>query len=138
LETPLSHAVLVSPLPRARARSGSGIDVLRAIMRGVLIGLGVVLVVLGFLMAPLPGPMGVPVTVGGLILILRNSIWAKRRFVEMQRRHPKVVFPLRRLMRPKPEIFPVAWQSLLRTERLLLAAERRFLKNLRKRMFKRA
>ena len=96
----MSHAVLVSPLPRARARSGSGIEVLRAIMRGVLIGLGLMLVVLGFLMAPLPGPLGVPVTVAGLILVLRNSVWAKRRFVQMQRRHPNVVaFNHRRLAR---------------------------------------
>jgi hypothetical protein len=47
------------------------------------------------------------------------------------------VFPLRRLMRPKPEILPVFWQSFLRTERLILARERRFMVRLRRRLMRR-
>jgi hypothetical protein len=64
-------------------------------------------------------------------------MWAKRQFVKAQRRKPNWVFPLRRLMRPKPEILPVFWQSFLRTERLILARERRFMGRLRRRIVRR-
>jgi hypothetical protein len=40
-------------------------------------------------------------------------------------------------MRPKPEILPVFWQSFLRTERLILARERRFMVRLRRRLMRR-
>ena len=55
------------------------------------------LLVLGWLLlaaAPvvglLPGPGGIFVAAGGLILLLRNSQWAKRQYVQAKRRWPKV------------------------------------------------
>ena len=49
----------------------------------------------GFLIAPLPGPLGVPLTVVGLMLVLRNSSRARKQFVRFQHAHPKLLFPLR-------------------------------------------
>ncbi|HYE47647.1 MAG TPA: hypothetical protein VEA44_17910 [Caulobacter sp.] len=100
--------------------------------------LGWLVVVLGILIAPLPGPMGVPVMVVGLVLILRASYGAKRMFVRAQRRWPRTMSPIRRLMRRNPPITQVAWQQLLRLERLVTAKGHRALARLRKRLKPRA
>ena len=47
----------------------------------------------------------------GLMLVLRNSFKARRQFVRIQHAHPKMVFPLLRLMRREPEIVQVFWQQ---------------------------
>jgi len=80
----------------------------------------------GLVLAPLPGHIGLPLLVVGLMIVLRNSFKAKRQFVRMQRAHPKMVFPIRRLMRRDPEIIPVFWQQYLRLERLILPKRIRF------------
>ena len=107
------------------------------LLRLLLTLIGVVIALLGVLIAPLPGPLGLPVTVVGLMLVLRNSFWARRRFVRLQHRHPRWLFPLRRLLRRDPEIFPVAWQQALRVERLLTPRKLRFLVRTRRRMRRR-
>ncbi len=107
-------------------------------LRVALTVFGLVLVLLGIALAPLPGPLGVPVTVVGLMLVLRNSFWARRRFVRLQHRHPRWLFPLRRLLRKNPEIVPVAWQQALRVERLVIPRRLRFLMKTRRRLRKRA
>jgi hypothetical protein len=93
---------------------------LARVVRWLLILLGLILIVAGFAIAPLPGPLGVPLTVAGLMLVLRNSFRARRHFIRFQRAHPKWIFPLRRLLRRDPEVVAIAWQQMLRTERLLL------------------
>ena len=65
------------------------------------------------------GLIGLAVALG-LGIVLRNSMSAKRIFLKLQRRKPNWVYPIRRLMRRKPEIAPVFWQGMLRIERLLL------------------
>lgn len=100
---------------------------------GLTVG-GLVLVVVGILIAPLPGPLGLPVTVVGLMMVLRGSFRAKREFVRLQNRHPRFVRPLRRLLRRDPEILPFAWQQALRVERLALPRRFRFLARTRKKM----
>ena len=98
------------------------------------LGMGVAggaIVVIGLLMAPLPGPFGVPVMVVGLMILLRSSFWAKRTFVRLQRRHPRFVFPLRRLLRREPEVILVAWQQAIRLERAVLPRSWRFLRRTR-------
>jgi hypothetical protein len=52
--------------------------------------------------------------------VLRHSFWARKQFIRVQRAHPKLVFPIRRLLRREPEVIPVAWQQVLRIERLVL------------------
>jgi hypothetical protein len=96
--------------------------VTRGGVRIAVIGAGWVLMVGGFGLALLPGHLGLPLLVVGLIMVLRNSRSARRRFIRLQRRHPRVVFPVRRLIRRDPEIFPVLWQQTLRVERLIVPA----------------
>ena len=54
-----------------------------------LFALGVVLIVIGIIVAPLPGPGGVFVIAPGAALILRTSMWAKRHYVKFKRWQPK-------------------------------------------------
>jgi hypothetical protein len=89
-------------------------------LRLAVVGLGTILVLGGFVLALLPGHLGLPLLVVGLILVLRNSPKARRQFISLQRRHPRLVFPVRRLIRREPEIFPVLWQQALRLERMVL------------------
>ena len=54
-----------------------------------LFALGVLLVIGGILISPLPGPGGVFLIAPGTALILRTSMWAKRRYVKFKRWQPK-------------------------------------------------
>jgi hypothetical protein len=54
-----------------------------------LFALGVLLVIIGILVAPLPGPGGVFFIAPGAALILKTSMWAKRRYVRFKRWQPK-------------------------------------------------
>jgi hypothetical protein len=129
-------AVTFHERPRALFRDFVA-EVGRSLVRWLLLGLGGVLVVLGVLMAPLPGPLGLPVTLAGLVLILRNSFRLRRVFIKVQRRHPRFVFPLRRLLRRDPEIAAVAWQQALRLEKVFLPKSWRMGKQLRRKYFRR-
>ncbi|WP_162998090.1 MULTISPECIES: hypothetical protein [Brevundimonas] len=97
-------------------------------MKVVSIGVGGLLLLGGAVLAPLPGPLGMPLTVAGLILVLKNSYRAKRLFIRAQRWRPNWVFPVRRLLRKEPEVAPVFWQQALRIERLILRESRGFLR----------
>lgn len=94
--------------------------------RWLLLGLGGLIMLVGLVTAPLPGHIGLPLLVVGLMIVLRNSFKAKRQFLRMQKAHPKMVFPIRRLMRREPEILQVFWQQYLRMERLVLPSQVRF------------
>jgi hypothetical protein len=94
--------------------------------RWIAIGFGALIILAGAVLTPLPGHLGLPLLVIGLMIVLRNSFSAKRRFLRMQRAHPNMVFPLRRLMRREPEIVQVFWQQYLRVERLVLPRRHRF------------
>ncbi len=111
---------LTLSLPRARQSDDFARALLARAARWLLLIVGGLLILAGFLIAPLPGPLGVPLTVVGLMLVLRNSFWARKQFIKVQRAHPKVIFPLRRLLRREPEVLQVAWQQALRIERIIL------------------
>jgi hypothetical protein len=96
------------------------------VARWLLIGLGLALMLVAIPLVALPGHLGLPLMVIGLMIVLRNSFKAKRQFLRMQYAHPKMVFPIRRLMRRDPEIIPVMWQQYLRLERLMLPRRARF------------
>lgn len=51
--------------------------------------LGVVLIIIGIIITPLPGPGGVFFIVPGAALVLRTSMWARRRYVRFKRWQPK-------------------------------------------------
>ena len=108
----------------------------RATRSGLVI-LGFAIIALGVAIAPLPGPGGIPVIVVGLMFVLRNSFKAKRHFVRFQRAHPKMVFPIRRLLRREPEVLPVFWQQYLRVERVVLPRRARFAVRVRRRLMRR-
>lgn len=103
-----------------------------------LVVLGLVIIVLGILIAPLPGPGGLPVIVVGLMIVLRNSFKARRQFVRLHRAYPKTLYPVRRLLRRDPEVVSLFYQQTLRVERLLLPARLRFIRPVRRRFRKRA
>ena len=102
----------------------------------MLLALGGALIILGVLMAPIPGPLGLPVTLAGLILVLRNSFRLRRVFIKVQRRHPRFIFPLRRLLKREPEVAAVAWQQALRIEKVFLPKSWRMGKQLRRKYFR--
>src|SRR5690349_5665120 len=110
----------------SRASDDLARDIAARIARWLLLGLGGIIMLAGLILAPLPGHIGLPLLVIGLMIVLRNSFAAKRQFVRIQRAHPKMVFPIRRLMRREPEIVLVFWQQYLRVERLVLPKRVRF------------
>lgn len=89
------------------------------LLKWAAIALGLVLMALGFIGALLPTHLLGGLLVLGLILVLRNSFRARRSFIRLKRRHPRFLHPLRRLLRRKPEVWPVLWHELLRAERIL-------------------
>jgi len=106
----------------------------RQLTRVLMIGLGVFVVLLGVLIAPLPGPMGMPVMVVGLILILRSSYATRRWFVLAQRRWPRTLTPIRRLLGRNPPFAQVLWQQVLRIERVVTSKGNRVVARLRKKL----
>jgi hypothetical protein len=97
--------------------------------RWLLLALGSVLILIGLAIEFLPLPLHMPgmaIIVIGLMLVLRNSFKARRQFVLIQHNHPRMVFPLRRLLRREPEIVQVFWQQYLRVERIVLPRRLRF------------
>ena len=54
-----------------------------------LFAVGVILVIIGIIVAPLPGPGGVFFIAPGAALILKTSMWAKRHYVRVKRWQPK-------------------------------------------------
>ena len=66
-----------------------------------LFAIGVLLIVAGFLIAPLPGPGGIFLIAPGLALVLKTSMWAKRHYVRLKRWQPRAGhFADRALRRP--------------------------------------
>jgi hypothetical protein len=54
-----------------------------------LLGLGAILLLVSPLVGAIPGPGGIIVAGVGLALILKTSMWAKRRYVHFKRWQPK-------------------------------------------------
>ena len=106
----------------------------RKSMRLALLGLGYLLMIVGLPLALLPLFMhviGIGLFATGLIVVLRNSTTARRTFIRAQHRHPNILFPIRRLIRPKPEILPVLWHQMLKFERWSLPRRMRFYRRVR-------
>jgi hypothetical protein len=60
---------------------------------------GIVLIAVTPIVALLPGPAGTATFAGGMMLILRNSSAARRRWARIKRRHPRTGDFIDRLMR---------------------------------------
>jgi Putative transmembrane protein (PGPGW) len=65
----------------------------------IFIGIGLTLLAAGIVLAPLPGPGGVPILAAGTYVLIRNSMGARRVYVRARRRWPAVIGPLDRLIR---------------------------------------
>lgn len=88
---------------------------------------GMVLMAFGVVLAPLPGPVGVPFVLFGLILLLRSSVWIKRQFVKLVKAHPKWLRPVRTMLRPGAKIISLVWLQGLRVERGVMPKKFRFM-----------
>jgi hypothetical protein len=78
-------------------------------------GVGLVLMAAGLVAVIVPGHLTFAAM--GLVVVLRNSIQAKRIFLKLQRRRPDWVLPLRRLLSHKPEVWPPIRRWLARLKR---------------------
>ena len=58
-------------------------------VQALLFALGVLLIIAAPLVSPLPGPGGIFLFAAGLTLVLRTSLWAKRRYVRFKRWQPR-------------------------------------------------
>lgn len=65
------------------------INASEAVRTGQLIS-GILLIIMSPFVGVLPGPGGTIVFALGLGLVLRNSLWAKRRYVMFKRKRPKM------------------------------------------------
>lgn len=68
-------------------------------LRILQLALGGLLLIGAAVMGPLPGPGGVFLFAGGMILILRNSRWAQVRWARFKRRWPRIGNLVDRVMR---------------------------------------
>ncbi|MFN3232786.1 MAG: hypothetical protein ACE363_11595 [Alphaproteobacteria bacterium] len=63
-----------------------------------LLSTGWILVVVGPVIGVIPGPGGIAVTGGGAMIILSQSLIAKRVFLRAYKRYPQTVGPVRRFV----------------------------------------
>ena len=89
-------------------------------VRWAWMAVGFVLIVVGIVGAMIPFTLHLlgGFAILGIILILRNSRTWRRRFVRMQRQHPRFLVPVRRVLRGK--VVSVLWHEALRTERFVI------------------
>jgi len=64
----------------------------------VVITAGWLLIILGTIIGPIPGPWSIPLVALGSVMILRRSRWARRRFVRLSQRFPRLMGPIRRFI----------------------------------------
>jgi predicted membrane chloride channel (bestrophin family) len=102
-----------------RPRRPQGSALLRRLNKAAGMALGFLIILLGLLIAPLPGPLGLPIVALGLILVLRTSTGAKRLFIKAHRRWPRVLSPVRRLLRRNSPFVSIFWQMVLRMEKFV-------------------
>ncbi len=60
------------------------------VVEWTIFGVGVTLILLSPLAGAIPGPGGIFVFAIGLAMVLKTSMWAKRRYVRFKRQQPKI------------------------------------------------
>jgi hypothetical protein len=133
----MALALNLNPMPNIENSAAIQASV-RRLVRVALVVLGGLVMAVGVVLAVLPGHLGVPILVVGLMVVLRNSLPARKEFIKLQRKHPNWLFPLRRLMRREPEVLPVVWQQALRTERMVLPRKWRVGRKMRVKFFRKS
>jgi hypothetical protein len=76
-----THAPHIHRMPRPRRKS--------PLLRVLLLITGVLLIAATPLVGIIPGPGGIFVFAAGLVLVLQNSKWARRRFARLKKRWPR-------------------------------------------------
>jgi hypothetical protein len=76
------HIAVMTDKPLQSWRDSNG-------FRWCMLCLGWLLIVVAPLLGPLPGPGALIILPVGLALILKNSLWAKKRYARLARRHPE-------------------------------------------------
>ena len=71
------------------------------VLRIALLVVGLLLLVGAVVVGPLPGPGGIFLFAGGMVLILQNSRWARFRWARLKRRWPRIGNLADRAMRRK-------------------------------------
>jgi membrane protease YdiL (CAAX protease family) len=71
------------------------------VFQWVMIVIGWAFVIMAPIVSPLPGPMGLAFFIIGAALILKNSLWAKRKYARHSKRHPEYGLWLNWAMRRK-------------------------------------
>lgn len=79
----------VSKSPRMSARDQWRKFIDHPVVEWSLFAVGVILLILAPVVGAIPGPGGIVVAGIGLALILKTSMWAKRRYVKFKRWQPK-------------------------------------------------
>jgi len=59
------------------------------VVEWALFAAGILLIIGGLLIAPVPGPGGIFLIAPGVALVLKTSMWAKRHYVRVKRWQPK-------------------------------------------------
>lgn len=86
LRTCLADAIQA---PHIRSMSETGKRAANPFLRTILFAIGIALILSAPLVGLLPGPGGIVVLAGGLVLALKNSAWARRNFARWKRRWPR-------------------------------------------------
>jgi len=108
---------------------------IRSTLSLIGIVLGIMIMLFGLAIAPLPGPFGLPIAIIGLMIALRSSRFFKRIFLGLVRRYPKQLLPIRRLLKRRAPFFRIIYSQMLRMEKWALPASFRPLSALRRRLY---
>jgi len=66
-----------------------------------LLALGWLIIIIGLGLGPIPGPGGIPIIAAGAVLVMSQSRAARRQFIRLERRFPKFMGSIRRLLQRK-------------------------------------
>ena len=69
--------------------------------RQLLLTLGWLIIIIGLALGPIPGPGGIPIVAAGAVLVLSQSIAARKQFIRLQKRFPKFMGSIRRFLQRK-------------------------------------
>ena len=68
------------------------------IKRRFLLGLGWLIILFGLALGLIPGPGGIPIVAFGFMLVLSQSLTARKKFVRLQKKYPKFMGSIRKVL----------------------------------------
>jgi hypothetical protein len=74
---------------------------MRLLWKWLMILIGMLLLIIGLITFPLPIPIGLPILLLGLVMVIRHSSDAKRYLIRLSKRFPK----LQRFMHRRKKVF---------------------------------